>query len=148
MSQRLMFCNRLITKTDILRQPDSHTIGTRPPCSPPFLSPSDEEEKLIHGNSATEEEFRNKDFSKGRLLLPERSSLFIDEGGLHFEVFNPQNRFTSRDFGQPKRHNINRHSPRSLSHGTRIQRDADYKFQGTELIGMQAVSLRAISKSI
>jgi len=40
LSRRLMFGDKLITDTDVLRQTDSQAAGAQPPSSPPFLSPS------------------------------------------------------------------------------------------------------------
>jgi len=81
MSQRLVYYNRLITKTDILHQLHSQITETQPPSSPPSLSLSDEEEKRTHGDT-TRQQGRNSEtnFSEGWLLSPEWSNLFIDRG--------------------------------------------------------------------
>jgi len=46
-----MLCDRLIAKTDVLHLTDSQVAETRPPSSPPFFHPSDEDQKKIHDDS-------------------------------------------------------------------------------------------------
>jgi len=48
----MIYYDKIITTTNILRQPGSQTTATLPPSFPALLSPSDEEEKRMHGDLA------------------------------------------------------------------------------------------------
>ena len=92
-----MYHDGLITTADISCQTDSQTAEARSPSFPPFLSVSDEEERMIHGGSVktTEEELRNKTFRKRwqRLLLHEGFCLFINGEGakpILIQVLDPR----------------------------------------------------------
>jgi len=144
-SRLLMYHDGLITMTDISCHTDFRIMGARLPSSPPFLSPSDEEEGMIHGGSVKTIEKRiwKKKISRRwqRSNLHEGFCLFIDEGGVKpipIRVLAPwkvsshhlwKSRSTSQDPRLIKSEGYQPSLPHDICHyGAMIQKDVGYRF--------------------